>query len=65
VEWFLATALSRRFWALDVQVHDNGILPTSHHHGLTRDILAGVDFLMRDKGWYVDEISGVSLVAKL
>jgi hypothetical protein len=65
VEWFLATALTDRLRTLDFQVHDDRILPASHYHRLTWHIHTGVDFLMRDVGRYINEISGVSLIAEL
>lgn len=65
VERFLAAALTGRLRALDVQVHDNRILPASHYYCFTRHIRAGVDLLMRDVGRHIDEISGVGLIAKL
>jgi hypothetical protein len=65
VEWFLATALTDRLRTLDFQVHHDRILPTSHYHGLTRYIHAGVDFLMRDVGRYINEVSGVGFIAEL
>jgi hypothetical protein len=65
VEWFLASALIHRLRTLDVQIHNHGILPASDYHCFTRHIWAGVDFLMRDVGRNVNEISGVCLIAKL
>jgi hypothetical protein len=65
VEWLLASALIYRLRALDVEVHNHGILPASDYHGFTRHIGTGVNFLMRDVGLNVNEISRVCLIAKL
>jgi len=65
VEWFFAGALSCRLGTLDIQIHDNRILSASDDHGLTRRIRLCVDFLVRDVGWKVDEISGTGLIAEL
>jgi hypothetical protein len=65
MEWFLAAALTCRLGTLDIQIHDNRILPAPDDHGLTGYIWAGVDFLVRDVRRNVDEISGTGLIAKL
>jgi hypothetical protein len=65
MEGFLAAALTYRLGTLDIQIHDNRILPASDYHGLTRHIRASVDFLMRDVGRNVNEISGTGLVTEL
>ena len=64
VEWFLVAAVAHGFRTLDVQVHDYRILSASDYHGLARHIGPGVDFLMRDVGRNVDEISGIGLFAE-
>jgi len=46
VEWFLAVALTYRLGTLDIQIHDNRILPASDDHGFTGDIRTGIDFLI-------------------
>ncbi|HXY49287.1 MAG TPA: hypothetical protein VEI01_07540 [Terriglobales bacterium] len=60
-----AAALIWRLGTLDVQIHDHGILSASDYHCFTRHIWAGIDFLMRDVGWNVNEIPGVGLIAEL
>jgi hypothetical protein len=66
VEWFLAASvLTDRLRALDIQIHYDGILPASHNHGLTRNICAGIDFLMWDVGRHVNEISGTGFITEL
>src|SRR5450755_2946907 len=65
MEWFLAAALTYGLGTLDIQIHHKRILPASHDHSLTRHIWAGVDFLMRDVGWNVNEISRTGLITEL
>lgn len=65
VEWFLASALIHRFRTLNVEIHNYRILPTSDYHSFTWHVGASIDLLMRDIGWNVNEIPGVSLVAEL
>jgi len=65
VERFLVAVVTGRFRALDIQIHYNGILPASHNYGLTRNIWAGIDFLMWDVGRHVNEIAGIGLSAEL
>jgi len=65
VEWFLVAVRTHRLWTLDIQIHDNRILPASDHHGLTRYIYPGIDFLMRDVGRNINEIARAGFVAEL
>ena len=65
VEWFLVAARTHRLWTLDIQIHDNRILPASDHHRLTRYIYPGIDFLMRDVGRNINEIARAGFVAEL
>ena len=65
VEWFLAGALNYRLGTLDIQVHDNWVLPASDYYGLTRHIWAGADFLARDEGRNVNEVSRTGLITEL
>jgi hypothetical protein len=65
VEWFLAYALICRLGTLDVEIHDDRILSASDYHCFTRHIWAGVNFLMRDVGRNVNEISRRGLIAEL
>lgn len=65
VEWFLGAVLADGLGTFDIQIHYNRLLPASHDHGLTWHIRAGIDFLVRDVGRNVDEISGVGLIAEL
>ena len=57
VEGFLVAVLTNRLRTLDIQIHHHRILPTSDYHGLAWHIRAGVDFLMRDVGRNVNEVS--------
>lgn len=65
VEWFLAFALAYGFRAFDVEVYYYRILPASDNYGLARHVGTGIDFLMRNVGGNVNEVSGVCLIAKL
>jgi hypothetical protein len=65
VEWFLAVAHIYRLGTLDIQIHDHWILPASDYHGLTRDIRAGIEFLMRDGRRHVNEVPRIGLIAEL
>ena len=65
MEWLLAAILTSRLRAFDIQIHYNGILAAPYNHGLTRNIWAGIDFLMRDVGRHVNEIAGTCLIAEL
>ena len=65
VEWSLAFALICRLGTLDVEIHDHRILPASDYHRFTRHIWAGVNFLMRDVGRNINEISRCRLIAEL
>jgi hypothetical protein len=65
VEGLLACILSYRLRTLDVQIYDHGILPAPDYYRFTRDIWPGIDFLMRDVGGNVNEVSWVGFVAEL
>lgn len=65
MEWLLALAMICRLRTLDVQIHDDGILPASDYHCLTWHIRVGVDFLMWDVRRNVNEIARVRLIAEL
>ena len=47
------------------QVHDNGILPASDHHGLARLVCLRVNFLVRNERWDIDEVARPRFVAEL
>ena len=65
MEWpFASSALIYRLRTLDVEIHDHRILPTSDYHCFTWDIWTCVNFLMRDKGWNVNEISRACLTTE-
>jgi hypothetical protein len=38
VEWLLVVAFTNRLGTLDIQIHDNRVLPASDDHGFTRHI---------------------------
>ena len=61
----LTVDLIGRFGTLDIEIYDDRVLATSDHHCFTRNIWAGIDFLMRDVGRNIYEISSVRLVRKL
>src|SRR5215469_260910 len=65
MKWSLVFALVSRLGTLDVEIHDHRILPASDYHRFTRHIWAGVNFLMRDVGRNVNEISRGRLIAEL
>src|SRR5215471_9213876 len=65
VEWLVAYILNDRFGALDLQIHHHGILAAPDYHGFTRNIWTGINFLMRDVGRNVNEVSWVGLIAEL
>jgi len=65
VKWSLAFALVSRLGTLDVEIHDHRILAASDDHRFTRHIWAGVNFLVRDVGRNVNEISRGRLIAEL
>jgi hypothetical protein len=65
VEWLLASALVDRLRTLDIQIDNHRILSASDDYRFTRHICAGVNFLMRDVGWNVNEIPRVCLIAEL
>src|SRR3989442_248083 len=49
-----------RFWWFNggnVQIHHDRLLTAADQHADKLIILAGVDFLMRDKRWHIDKIS--------
>ena len=64
MELLLAFAVIYRLRTLDVQIHHHGFLPASDHNRFTRHIQAGVNFLMRDVGRNVNEVSRVCLIAE-
>ena len=61
----LVALLTQRLGTFDIQIDDNGILSAPDDHGFTRDVWAGVDFLMRDVRRNINEIAGFGFVAKL
>src|SRR5215472_10611884 len=61
----LACAVICRLGALDVEIHDDWVLPASDDHCFTRHIRAGVNFLMRDVRRNINEISRRCLIAEL
>ena len=65
MERFLAAAFACRFGALDIQIHHDRVLSASDDHGLTRHVWTCVDFLMRDVGRDVDEVSWAGLITEL
>jgi hypothetical protein len=65
VKWFLVAFLTQRLGTLDIQIDDNGILSAPDDHGFTRDVWAGIDFLVWDVGRNINEIAGFGFVAKL
>jgi hypothetical protein len=65
VKRFLTWAFARGLGTLDIQIHDNRILPASDDHSLARHVRVSIDFLMRDVWRNVNEIPGASLIAEL
>ena len=61
----LTVDLTCRLGTLDIEIYDDRVLATSDYHGFTRNIWAGIDFLMRNVGRNIYEISSVRLVAEL
>src|SRR6185312_12665573 len=53
------------FGAGDIEIDDDWVLSAAHDNSLDRFIGAGIEFLMRDKGWNVDEIARTRLGHKL
>ena len=65
VEWLFVSALIYRLRTLDVEIHDHRILPASDDHRFTRHIWTRVNFLMRNVGRNVNEVSRLCLIAEL
>jgi hypothetical protein len=53
------------FGARDIQIDDDGLLSTANDYCLYRLVFAGVQFLMRNVGRNVDEVSGAGFIDEL
>jgi hypothetical protein len=65
VKWFLVALLTQGLGTVEIQIDDNGILSAPDDHGFTRDIWAGIDFLVWNVRWNINEIAGFGFLAKL
>jgi hypothetical protein len=44
------------FGSWEVKVDDDGVLTAADDYGFA-DAFAGIDFLVRDEGWHIDEVA--------